>query len=152
MIADEHDVLEAGVLQAARDAFEHTLEHRFGNADCPREQHVACRRIDGALRHKRDNRRHQRIAHGARDALGRGGDDGVMLAEHHVRAVLLDAAGGHDDRGRAAIDGGFHVEPRHLAHVQARRRGIGCASLRRRRELNAEGGHGHHKPRSARHA
>ena len=101
VVGDEADGLEAAGLEAARDALDHRGVGRLRDADRAGEPHVPARRIVAAFRHVRDDRRDQRMAELGRDRLGGATHDVVVLAEDHVRAVLLDAAGRHDD-GRVA--------------------------------------------------
>ena len=75
-----------------------------------------------AFGHVGEHRRDQRVAERARDALGQHARAHVVLAERHVRAVLLGAADRHDDRRLAGLDRIAHLGPRELLDQQARRR------------------------------
>ncbi len=79
------------------------------------------RRIDAALGHVGERRRHQRVAQRLRDLLRERRDPGVVLAERHVRPVLLGAADGHDDRRLARRDLRAQLGPRQI--VEEDRRG-----------------------------
>jgi hypothetical protein len=96
MVGDEADGLEAAGLQAAGDAFEHPGVDVFRDADGAGEAQVPGRRVVIALRHIGDDWRHQRLAQFLGDLRRRPAHDVVVLAEHHVRTVLLDAAARHD--------------------------------------------------------
>ena len=60
--------------------------------------------MDAALGHVRDHRRHQGVAEALCDAPGQHMGAHVVLAQHHVRAVLLGAADGHEHGRRAVRD------------------------------------------------
>ncbi len=98
-IADEDDVAETVLLQAARGIFEHLTEDGVGNADGPRKAHVTAGRIDAALGRVSDNGRDQCVAETARDGIRIGCDADIVLADRHVGTVLLRPAGGNDDGG-----------------------------------------------------
>jgi hypothetical protein len=55
-------------------------------------------------------------------APGIGGDAGIVLAQRHMRAVLLGAAGGNDDGGLAAGDGVARFVPGELLEIDR----VGC--------------------------
>ena len=61
-------------------------------------------RIDAAFGRVGDDGRDQRVAEAARDRLGVGGDAHIVLADRHVGAVLLRAAGRNDDGGLSGRD------------------------------------------------
>ena len=85
-------------LEAARRRLEHRLECvASGTVIVPGKRMCAGRRVDAAFGHVRDHRRDDRVAERARDLLGQRLDAHVVLAERHVRAVLLGAADRHDD-------------------------------------------------------
>src|ERR671913_2449977 len=65
----------------------------------PRKAHMAGGRIDAALGRVGDDRRDQRVAETPCDIFGVGGNAHIVLAERHVRTVLLGAAGRNDDGG-----------------------------------------------------
>ncbi len=89
---------------------------------------MPARRIDAAFRHVGEHRRHQRVAEPARNLLGRMLDDEVVLAEHHVRTVLLRAAGRKDDGGLPGLDRVAHLGPCELLDEY----GVGQFRSRRR--------------------
>ncbi len=62
----------------------------------------------------------------------------VVLAEHHVRAVLLGAADRDDDGRRAGADPILQFGPRQLVDEHGGRRPGGCAGHRRQQEKDAE--------------
>src|SRR2546423_8546191 len=69
-----------------------------GTVIVPRESHVAGDGAQAALGNVGDDRRDERVAERARDALGERLDARIVLAQRHVRSVLLGPADGHDDR------------------------------------------------------
>ncbi len=99
------------------------------NADRSREAHVPGRGIDPSLGDVGDDRRHQRVAQRARDLLGERTRANVVLAERHVRAVLLGSADGHEDRGRAGGDPVAQLGPGEVLDEYAAR---GCGGGYRR--------------------
>ena len=80
------------------------------------------RRIDAALRHVGDDRRDERVAELARDPLGERRRARVVLAERHVRTVLLGAADRDDDGRRAGADARGELRPRELVEPDGRGR------------------------------
>ncbi len=107
VVADEHDVAESVDGEASRGRHERLLEHRRRHADRPGKTHVRRWRIDVALGHIGDHRSDQRIAERGGDASGEDVDPHVVLAEHHLRPVLLRPADGNDDRRPARRDRGL---------------------------------------------
>src|SRR5207253_10788519 len=67
-----------------------------------------------ALGNVGDDRRDQRVAERARDALGEGPDTRVVLTQRHVRSVLLGPADGHDDGRLPRLDEPAQLGPRQL--------------------------------------
>ena len=98
VIAQEHDVAESGEPEAARRGIEHLAVHVRRHRDRSRITHVPRRRVDAALGHVGDDRGDQRVAELSRDPAGQHLRAHVVLAEHHVRPVLLGAADRHQDR------------------------------------------------------
>ena len=82
------------------DLFERCIRHD----ECSRKPHVRCWRIDPALRDVGHDRRHQRIAERRGDLFGQCPDAGVVLAQHHVRPVLLGAADRNESRRLVGLD------------------------------------------------
>ncbi len=113
VIAEKDDVAEAVQPEAPRRRFEDLLERCLGDRDGSGKAHVRRRRIDAALRNIRDDWRHERIAERLRDSLGERPDPHVVLAQHHVRAVLLGAADRDDDASsrpaRISLRSSVHV-------------------------------------------
>jgi hypothetical protein len=67
------------------------------------------RRIPG--HGQRQRRIHQRVAQFLRDPLGDMARHEIVLADHHVRAVLLAAAGVDDRSALSRVDGIAHLRP-----------------------------------------
>ena len=67
--------------------------------------------LPAALGHVRHDRRDERLADRARDLVGRVLHDELVLAVHHVRALLLGARGADDDGRPAGLDGVAHFRP-----------------------------------------
>ncbi len=104
VVAHEHHVLEAVLLEAARGGLQQALEDRVGHRDRAGVLHVRLGRVDAAFGHVGDGRGHDGVAQRVGDAVGQHVRAHVVLAQHHVRAVLLGAADGHDDGGAAVRD------------------------------------------------
>ena len=68
-------------------------------------------RVQLAFWHIGHHGRHQRIAQLARDAVRIAVDAEVVFAQHHVRSVLLGAAGGNNDGGLAGLEGVAYFGP-----------------------------------------
>ena len=96
-VAEDHDVGEAVLRQRLRRTCDHRLERRLGHADRAGVAHVLAGRCDAAFGHVGHHRRHQRIAQFGGDAPGQRLRAKVVLAQRHVRAVLLDPADRDDD-------------------------------------------------------
>ena len=90
-VADEQDLVEAVALQAARRRVEQHVVGGRGQRD-----HAGSRAIGIAFRHVLDRRRDERVLQSARHQVRGVRDDVIVLAENHVVAVLLGAAGRHD--------------------------------------------------------
>ena len=121
VIADEDNRLEPTGLEAAGDTLEHAGEHRLGHSERSGKAHVTGRRIVVAFRHVADDGRNERAPQVLGDAARGLGDDIVVLAEDHVRTVLLDAARRHDDGRISGIDGAAHLHPCHVLQLDAGR-------------------------------
>lgn len=120
-VTNQHDVREAVHAEAACCVFHDLHENVLRQCDGAGKLHVPGRRVHRSFRHVGHHRGHQRIAQPRGDAAGGVLDDHVVLAEHHVRPVLLRAAGGHDDRGVAIRQGIAHLDPGELLQVYRRR-------------------------------
>jgi hypothetical protein len=96
-----------------------------------------------ALRHVLNGRRDKRVLQAARHQVRRVADDEVMFAEDHVIAVLLGAAGRHDDGGLPRLHRVARFFPRHLVDEHGvgrlRRRHRGRRRVHRRLELRPFG-------------
>ena len=101
VVADQHHIGEAVLLEAARRRVEQALECVVGNRDGAGEAHVGGGRRNAAFGHIAEHRCHQRIAQRRRDASGQRMHANVVLAQRHVRAVLFGAADRNDDGGFA---------------------------------------------------
>ncbi len=124
--------------QAAGGELEDVSEHSVGHTDGSREVHVTRRRIDRAFRHKRDDRRNERISQVAGDPLCGMADDIVVFAQHHMRAILLDAAGRNDDGAHTLPNCLVNLDPGEF--LKMNRVGQGCADGNSKREhSDAEG-------------
>ncbi len=125
VVADQHHVAEACVLQAHGGRDELGAEDSGGHGDRAREFHVFRRRVDVAFRHIGDHRRHERPAQAARDPVGEDAHPHIMLAQGHVRPALLDAADGNDDHRGAGGDLPSQLRPRQIFQEhRARRAGM----------------------------
>ena len=120
-IADQHDVGEAGLAEAATCRVEQAFEGRVGNRDRSGVAHMAGRRRDGALRNIGQHGSHQRVAQLAGDLAGQRLHPYIVLAQRHMRAVLLGAADGHDDGGRAGLQRIAHFSPSEIFEIDAAR-------------------------------
>ena len=103
-IADQHNILEAVDAKAACGVLGDLDKVFFRQRNGAGEQHVPTGRVNLALRHISQHRRHQRCSEAACDLFRRMFDDEIMLAQHHVRPILLGAAGGEDDGGFARLN------------------------------------------------
>ena len=126
VVAEQHDVAEA-VQRAScaprpRAAL---LESVLRDRDRAREAHVPGRRRDRRLPARRRSparpaRCRARAAMRSASTCARD----VVLAERHVRAVLLGAADRDDDRGLAGRQRVAHLGPGQLLELDAGRRGV----------------------------
>ena len=104
VVAEENDVAKAVQLKTSRGIFEYLLKCLVWNAYRTGKAHVRRRRADAAFRHVGHHRCHQCVAKRKRNFLGQNLDPDVMLAEHHVRPVLLGASDRNDDRPPSGAD------------------------------------------------
>lgn len=136
VVAEQHHMRQPGTLQAARAGFEHGLEGGRRHADRAGVAHVFGRRIDRTFGHVGHHRRDQRIAELPRDALGEQAHAHVVLAQRHVRTVLLGAADRYQRDRAAGRDAVAQLGPGQLLKMDRRRlRGTG----RQRRDRQREG-------------
>ena len=89
---------------------------------------MAGRRLDRAFGNVRHDRRDDRITELTRDPLGQRLDPCVVLAERHVRPVLLGAADGQEHGRLAGADESPKLGPRQILE-QDRIRGL-CVGRR----------------------
>jgi len=82
---------------------------------------VQGRRLDGAFGHIGQHRRNHRIAQALGDSRGQQPDANIVLAQKHVRSVLLGAADRHQSGGRTCGDALAQFDPAHLFELHARR-------------------------------
>ncbi len=96
VIAEKDDVAEAVHLKTPGGVFDGLLEGLLGNRDRAGKAHMPGRRIEAALgyigQHGRDKGRSQ----GCGDLAGQQLDPEIVLADRHMRPVLLGAADRHD--------------------------------------------------------
>ena len=85
--------------------------------------------LEPALRHVGDHRGDEGVAEPARDELGQELDARIVLAQRHVRPVLLRPPDRHDDRGLARAHEVAHLRPRQLLEEDGVR-GLGGRSGR----------------------
>src|SRR5262249_43416120 len=97
MIAEEDDVAEAGLPEAPRGKFERLVESLLRYGDRAGEAHMGSRRRNRTLRDIRYHRRNERVPKCSSDLFGQIADSRIVLAERHMRAVLLGAADRNDD-------------------------------------------------------
>jgi hypothetical protein len=86
------------------------------NADGPRVAHMSGRRVVLAFRNVRDHWRDERPAKLFRDLARRGLHDVVVLADDHVRTILLKSTAWDDHGGETVLDGGPHLDPSQLGN------------------------------------
>ena len=98
MVTEEDDVTETVSAEAARGGIQRLAKRLFAHRDRPRKPHVPGWRFHGALGNIGQHRRDERITEGVRDPLGEDLDPHVVLAQRHVRAVLLGAADRQEHR------------------------------------------------------
>ena len=108
----KQDRLEAAGLEAAAGVDQQLDEAILRQRDRAGLAHVAAGVLPAALGHVGDDRRDERLAERARDLVGGVVHDELVLAVHHVRALLLGARGADDHRGRARRRSGRAPRPR----------------------------------------
>ena len=96
-VADEHDGLEAGDLEAAANVAQQRAVGVFRQADRARVLHVQRGGIEISLGNERDDGGDEGVAQLPGDRLGGPPQDDIVLAGGEVGAVLFDPAGGDDD-------------------------------------------------------
>ena len=99
------------------------LEHVVRHGDRPRKAHVPRGRAEPALRHVRDHGGDEGIAEPAGDALGQDLDARIVLAERHVRPVLL-----RPPIGTMIVDFPARTRSRTSVHVSSSRKTVSGAS------------------------
>lgn len=124
-VADQHDMRKARLLETAGGAHEQALEGAVGDRDRPWEAHMLGGRRDISFGHISQHRRDDGIAERRGDLAGQRLDARIVLAQRHVRPILLGAAHWNDDRGRAGLQAIPHFSPGEILKIDApgRRRG-----------------------------
>ncbi len=124
-VADQHDMRKARLLETAGGAHEQALEGDVRDRDRPWEAHMLGGRGDVSFGHISQHRRDDGIAERGGDLAGQRLGARIVLAQRHVRPILLGAAHGNDDRGRAGLQAIPHFSPGEILEIDAsgRRRG-----------------------------
>ena len=132
MIAEEDYVTEAMQLETPGGVFDDLLERILRHRDCPREAQVSGGLVDGAFGHVSQYRRDERVSQPGGDLAGEQTYTNIVLANRHVRTVLLSTADRQDDRGLARGDKVAQFGPGQILDKYVRR--AGGARGRRERE------------------
>src|SRR5664279_207020 len=114
MVTYENDVLEAVQLEATCGKLDQLHKVLAGKCDRAWEAHVTGRGIEISLRNVSNHRRHQCISKPTRDLFRCIFDDEIVLADDHLRSVLLGSANRQDQRRLSCTDRVPKLRPRKL--------------------------------------
>ena len=151
-LAEEQNRLEPARLETPAGVDQQFDEAVFRQRDGAGLAHMTGRRIPAAFGDVGDDWRDQRLAESTRDLVRGVVHDKLVLAVHHVRALLLGARRADDDRGGAGLGEvadlgpGEVFEEHGIGRLSGRagRRGI-RRTLRRERDQEEEQGRGENR-------